>query len=362
MKRLVLLGCLALASCAHHRLAAVPEGATVALPADHGPHPEAQTEWWHVHADLSDLSTGEPVHLFAAFVVERTDLDRAAGIPVSLAVNPFQVAFVQVQTRDRTWTADRANFPDLFAARFAGDGLDLRHGRWRIAWEAGALVLEVGAGRHRMALTLVPTRPATRPGTGGRVELPPGSAHLWAQMEGMAVRGRWRDGRRTRWVEGTGFFKHQWGRIVHPGLDGFEWISMDLPDGTSLCIAWVRAGESRGATGSMAWVSTGEGDTVALPVESVDVTPTRWWRSPRSAARWPVAWRVTGPELDLDVVAARDDQELWVFPTSIYAGPARATGTFAGGTVDVPAFVEQAGARKPPLRALFRSRPPGATP
>lgn len=358
--RWLLLSCLALGGCAHHRLAAIPEGATVRLPGDHAPHPEAQTEWWHVHADLADVATGEPVHLFAAFVVERTDRDRAAGIPVSLAVNPFHVAYVQVQTRDHTWTADRANFPDLLAARFVGDGLDLRHGRWRIAWEAGALVLEVGAGRHRMALTLVPTRPATRPGEGGRVELPPGSAHLWAQMEGMAVRGRWRDGRHTRWVEGSGFFKHQWGRIIDPDLDGFEWMSMDLDDGTSLSVAWVREGVSWGATGSTAWVSTGDGGTVALPVDAV--TPTRWWRSARSGTRWPVAWEVTGPELDLEVVAAREDQELWVFPTSVYAGPARATGTFAGGTVDVPAFVEQAGVRSTPLRVFLQSRPPEGAP
>ena len=202
----------ALSACAHFPLRAVPED-TAGIGDQPGPHDDAQTEWWHVHADLQDTLTGEPLHVLAIFLVQRTDLDRAAGIPVSAVIDPFHVAWVRIDDGAKSWTADRENFPDLFAAGFDeppgarfGDHLDLHHGDWRIRWEAGLLVLDAGAVDQQVELKLAPTRDPVLPGDGGRVELEPGSPHAWVQYEQMAVSGRWQDGKRTRWVEGSGFF------------------------------------------------------------------------------------------------------------------------------------------------------------
>jgi len=342
-------------ACAHHPLRGLPVDAAVSMPADAAPHPGAQTELWHVHADLTDPE-GEPIHVFAGFVAQRTDLDFVGPVPVAWGVNPFHLALVRIQVGDDSWVADRSNFPDLPAARFKGDGLDLRHGDWRIAWEAGALVLEVGAGSQRLDLRLVPTRDPVTPGRDGLVELVPGSRHLWVQQEAMAVQGRLQDGRRTRWVSGTGFAKHQWGRLYDDSLDGFEWISMDLPGDRSLSVAWLQAGGMRGLPGSMAWISDARGEVI--PLEDLQVTPIRTWRSRRSGARWPVAWTLEAPEISLTVTADQDDQELWVFPAPMFAGPAHATGELYGEAIDTLAFVEQVGARVPLARALFRSEAP----
>lgn len=345
-------------ACAVHDLRAVAPDAKAQLPDDDGPHPSAQTEWWHVHAELTDVATGEPLRLFTGFVVERTDLDRVAFVPVPAGVNPFHAAYVRMARGSRAWVEDRENFPDVFTAGFRGDGLDVHHGDWRLRREGEALVLAVGAGSARTELTLTTTRPATRPGADGRVEMPKGAAHLWVQEERMKVTGRWSEGGRTRWVEGTGFAKHQWGRIYTPALDGFQWISADLPDGRSLSVAWLRDDQEVGVAGSMAWLSGPDGTRADLDPSTLTVTPTRTWRSPRSGARWPVAWTVRGDGLDLTINAEKDAQELWVFPASIWAGPTRVTGTVDGAPVDVTGFAEQAGAQMPALRGLFYSAPP----
>ena len=219
-------------------------------------------------------------------------------------------------------------------------------------------MLSVDLGRHALDLVLDPTRPATRPGDAGRVELVPGSAHLWVQEEQLAARGRWRDGRETRWVEGVGFYKHQWGRLYDPELDGFTWISMDLDAATSLSVAWLHDDGLRGVPGSMAWLSTEEGP-VPLPVEALRLTPERVWRG-RTGASWPVAWLLEGPGIELRVEALADDQELRVAPAPLHVGPARARGELFGRPVDGVAFLEQAGARVPPTRALYRSDAPEA--
>lgn len=349
---------LLLLACAVHDLRAVPPGATPVLPDDHGPHDDAQTEWWHVHAELVDVATGEPLRLFAAFVAERTDLDRALFLPVPLAVNPFHTAYVRLANAERAWVADRESFPDFFSAGFSGEGLDLHHGDWRIRHEGGAVVLRVGAGPASTELTLTPTRAPALPGEGGRVKLRPGGAHLWVQEERMAVRGRWVEGGRVRWVEGTAFYKHQWGRLYDPDVDGFEWISADLPDGRSLSVAWLMEDGMRGARGSSAWLSAPDGTRQDLDPAALRVVPTRTWRSARSGATWPVAWTVRGEGLDLAVEAETPAQELWVFPAAIWAGPARVTGTVDGAAVDLVGFAEQVGADAPALRALYRSDPP----
>ncbi len=345
-------------ACRHPALAPIPPGAAVELPADHAPHPAAQTEWWHLHAALAEPATGEEVGVFAAFLVERTRNDRVAGLPVAPLVDPLRVAWVAIRAGGRTWTADRTAFPDTFAAGSGGAGLDLRHGDWRLRWEGGAAVLAVRAGPHRLDLRFEPTRSPTLPGEGGRVELVPGSAHLWAQMEGMAVRGRWRERGRTRWLEGSGFYKHQWGRLYDPGLDGFTWISADLPGVGELALAWLHADGMRGVAGSLGWLRPEGGEAVPLPVRAMKLEPTRTWRSRRSGATWPVAWRVEGPELALTVEAVAEEQELWGFPAPFWAGGARVRGRVLGREVDAPAFLEQAGARVSPLRALLRSDPP----
>lgn len=339
------------------RLRLIPEGLGVDLPADDAPHRWAQTEWWHVHADLLDVATGEPLHVFVAFLVQRTDQDSVAGIPVSLAINPFHVAYVRVQAGDRAWVEDRESFPDFFAAGFLGDGAGVRHGGWELRWEHGSYALKAGAGPSRFELRFTPTGPATLPGDDGRVELRPGAGHLWAQRDQMRVEGRWEDGGRTRWVEGTGFYKHQWGRLYDDDYDGFQWISVDLPEQRTLSIAWLRQDGMTGVPGSLAWVSTRVG-TFALPPEELVVTPTAWWTSPRTGARWPTSFLVRGPDLDLIVKATTPDNELWVFPAPLWEGPAIATGTVADAPLIAPAFIEQAGENVPFFRFLLQSSKP----
>lgn len=346
--------------CRHFSLHDVAPGAVMRLPEDLGPHPWAQTEWWHLHADLVAPRTGETLHVFAGFVVERSDLDRVLGLPARWFVDPLHMAWVRVQG-EHTHVAERVSFPDLWTARFVGDGLDLRHGDWRLASGGGGWDLEVGAGPERLELHFEPTAPAVMPGDGGVVELEPGIRHQWLQHDGLAVTGVLRRGHREEPVQGRGFCKHQWGRLYTERYDGFEWFTVDLADPPrTLSLLWMRDDAWRGAPGSRAWIAAADGTRVDLPVDDLRVVPIRSWRSRCTGATWPVAWRIRGAGLDLDIEAADPTQELCVFPLPIHLGPARARGTVEGRSVDLPAFAEQAGVWLPPVRWALRSGvPPG---
>ncbi len=346
-----------LGGCATTSLRAVPDDARISLPDDHGPHDYAQTEWWHFHADAHDVETGEPLHVFAGFVVQRTDLDKVAGLPVATVANPYHLAYVQVVSADGAVHSARYGWPAIRKPRFVGDGLDLRHAGRRIAWDAGSVSLTGRAGPHRVALRAEPTRPATTPYGGGPVELVPGTSHLWYQEEGMRVSGRWRQGREVRWVEGTGFFKHQWGRIYTADVTGFVWLSGDLPDGRSFVL--VRIYRKGASPELLAWTTEGGGTPVPLDADAIDLKQEAEWISPRTGRRWPSAWSVQGEGFDLVVQSLHSDQELVVFPAPMHVGPARAIGTVDGEPVDAVVFVEQVGGRRDhPLRFLFKSEAP----
>lgn len=338
-------------ACAVHDLRAVPPDATVDADADGGPHDDAQSERWGVHARLHDVATDEPLDLFAGFAVQRTDLDRVGIVPVPLGVNPFHAASVRVATPARAWTARRHNFPVLFSAGIRDGGVF--QGDWRLIEDGGTVVLAAGAGPVHAELRMTRTRAPTLPGESGRVRIR-GASRLWVQEEAMAVRGRWVERGRVRRVEGTAFLKHEWGRLRAPGLDGFEWFSADLPDGTSLSVGWLADDGRRGVPGSLAWTATPDGVVSPIDPAALRITPTRDWTSPRSGARWPVAWTVQGAGLDLVVEAERDDQEIPAFPGAIWAGPTRITGTLDGGPVAFAGLAEQRG----PTRALYVSDPP----
>lgn len=347
--------------CARSTLHQVPVGATVELPQDHAPHEWAQTEWWHVHADVVDVATGEPLSVFAGFIMERTDLDRAAFIPIRLAINPYHAAYCQLFEDGRARAAGRYNFPLRFAARFVGDGLDLRMHKWRIAFDQGVVILKTRVGRDQIELRLTPTRPATLPGAGGRITLVPDTLHMWMQWENMEVTGSIRRGKEVRWLEGIGFFKHQWGRLYHADVQGFEWFSFDLPDGRAMVIAWIGMNDVRGVVGSQAWISSG-GTPQPLAIEDLSVTVLKEWRSPATGATWPTHWRIEGAGLELTVSALTNDQEILIFPAPFYVGPARAVGTFNGAPADWPAFIEHVGAFAPIVRPLYKSQSPPETP
>jgi hypothetical protein len=90
------------------------------------------------------------------------------------------------------------------------------------------------------------------------------------------------------------------------------------------------------------------------------VTTLATERSARSGATWPTAWQVEGAGLDLEVRAGPAAGELWAFPASLWEGPVSVRGTVAGEPIDAQGFAEQAGAHRPPFRALLRSDPPPA--
>jgi predicted secreted hydrolase len=111
-------------------------------------------------------------------------------------------------------------------------------------------------------------------------------------------------------VSGKAWLDHEWSEeILHPDATGWDWIGMNLDDGSTLTAFRLRdkagntlwdGGSFRSAKGELFTFSRGE----------VIFKPVRRWKSPLSQASYPVEWLVRTPADIYTVRAVIDNQEL----------------------------------------------------
>ncbi|MBF8305097.1 MAG: hypothetical protein HW398_285, partial [Acidobacteria bacterium] len=91
-----------------------------------------------------------------------------------------------------------------------------------------------------------------------------------------------------------------------------------------------------------------DGRAVQLSAEDFEMTPLEEWRSPHSAARYPIRWRVRAPKHGLDVTlsAAMPDQELRTQESTgvvYWEGSVAAQGTRNGKPIQGRGYLEMTG-------------------
>jgi Lipocalin-like domain/CrtC N-terminal lipocalin domain len=110
---------------------------------------------------------------------------------------------------------------------------------------------------------------------------------------------------------GIAWLDHEWSNeILHPEAMGWDWIGMNLFDGSSLT-----AFQLRRADGTALWAggsfrhASGASPTIFAPSD-VRFQAGNTWQSPSSRARYPVLWRISTPQGSYTVQALMPAQEL----------------------------------------------------
>ncbi len=145
-------------------------------------------------------------------------------------------------------------------------------------------------------------------------------------------------------VTGRAWMDHQWGGYFglliggkgerHHPL-GWDWFGINLDDGTDLLVQVVRHVNKPQPLQRNAYIFN-NGFITRLN-DNVDLHPLEYWRSPRTAQRYPVGWRIEipGAEMKLEFSPHAEDQEIPVFGLkSIWEGAGKVTGTNNGRQVN----------------------------
>ena len=302
-------------------------GRVLSFPRDHGAHVGARTEWWYLTGWLG--SETRPVAGFqVTFFRSRTGL--AADSPSRFAARHLlfaHAALIRLEGADARHEHDQriVRWNGDPAAPLAAAALDTARvhiGDWQLALEedsAGARwTSRIPARDFSLQLSLARTQPLLLQGDAGFSRKGPEeaqSSHYVTEPQlaanaTVSSRGRALPGAGT----GRAWMDHEWSEaLLHPEAVGWDWIGMNLFDGSALTAFQLRRKD-----GTPLWAGGsfrppgGAGQTFAETFAETGVRfgATRRWRSPATGVLWPVAWQVETPAGAFEVRALADAQEL----------------------------------------------------
>jgi len=318
------------------------------FPRDHHSHPDFKTEWWYFTGNLTGDDGQDYGYQLTFF---RQGVQRGTPADTRFAVRDIKLAHFAVSDllrRDFRF-AQRLSRGAFGEAGFA-DGE-------RVAWiedwemrlqEGGGFVVHAADGGVVLDLRMTPQKPPVFHGEEGVSQKAEGEgrgSHYYSFTRLKSEGTLQIDGRRIP-VRGWSWFDQEWAtNQLTEEQTGWDWLSLQLDDGTELMVFQIRlrAG-GRDPFSHGTWVAV-DGSTVAVKNDDFALVPGRTWRSRDTGGEYPVEWTVRVPKLglDLQVTAAFDRQELVLEPIAYWEGSVRVQGTREGQPVTGRGYVEMTG-------------------
>lgn len=293
------------------------------FPRDHGTHKATRTEWWYLTGHAQD-ATGRPFGFQVTFF--RSRVDAAQALPGRLAAKQLlfaHAAITDVQggqlhhdQRIARWNGEP---PAQREGGVWASELDLHvvlrdwflqrqpDGGYTTQVRDEGLAIELRA-RADQAILLQGEAGFSRKGP------QPAQSSFYVSHPQLAVQGRLRLGGQTFTVNGSAWLDHEWSQaLLHPDAVGWDWIGMNLDDGSSLTAFRLRRadGSALWAGGSVRQARNAQRtDAVHFGSDDVVFEARRFWTSPSTRARYPVEWSVRTPAGRHTVRAVIDAQEL----------------------------------------------------
>ena len=268
------------------------------FPRDLGSHPDTAIEWWYVTGALQagQRSFGFQLTFF------RSRVPSTQAMRSGFAAK--QLFFAHAALTD---VAGQRLLHDQRIARSSGVAAvdlasaserdtDVRLRDWSLMHGANAYQARAAGRDFALALTLTQTQPLLLQGDQGlsRKGPQPEQASFYYSLPQLAVTGQVTLEGKSIPVTGRAWLDHEWSQsIMPPQAVGWDWIGMNLRDGSALTAFRLRdkAGGTVWAGGS--WRQNGAAQPVILTPEQVVFKPERTWKSPNSGTTYPVVWSLT---------------------------------------------------------------------
>jgi predicted secreted hydrolase len=285
--------------------------ASLQFPRDHGSHPAFRTEWWYItgYARSGDREFGFQVTFF------RSRVEGTQGMTSRFAAR--HVVFAHAAITDvkggKLWHDQRIAREGFDIALAAQGDTRVRLRDWSLRHEGDTYLARIPGTDFSLDLRCTRTQPLLLQGIQGlsRKGPDPEQASYYYSVPQLSVAGVLSlKGTRFEVTAGTAWLDHEWSEeLLHPQAVGWDWIGMNLDDGSALTAFRLRrqdgsslwdGGSFRSATGQLTVFNSGE----------VVFTAQRRWTSAVSQATYPVDWTVRTPSGSYAVKAVVDNQEL----------------------------------------------------
>ncbi|MEG2817015.1 MAG: carotenoid 1,2-hydratase [Comamonas sp.] len=299
---------------------------TLQFPRDFGSHPELQTEWWYITGQLQ--AGGKPWGFQLTFF--RSRVSATQELRSSLAAKQLIFAHaalcdVQGQKLQHDQRMARAGL-GLAGASEADTQVHIND--WRLqrlpqpgksADQGSRYQAHLAAKDFTLDLQFESTQPVLLQGKAGLSSKGPdaGQASYYYSQPQLKVSGSIVVGGKRLAVEaGSDLRNRAWldhecsQALLHQDAQGWDWIGMNLDDGSALTTFHLRRKNGSALWAGGSFRAADQSQAQIFAADQVLFEPLRWWTSPHSQTRYPVAWSVQTPAGRYEVQARVDDQEL----------------------------------------------------
>ena len=302
---------------------AAPAGAlppkTLTFPRDRGAHPEFRTEWWYITGQASTPAKGSRSGRQFGFQLTffRSRVDAAQSMSSKFAARQLLFAHAAITDVEgkKLWHDQRISREGFGVASASAVDTNVRLRDWSLralTGQGAGYAAELPATDFGLQLKFTETQPVLLQGRQGLSRKGPEekqASYYYSQPQ-LATSGKLSIKGQAFDVSGMAWLDHEWSdEILHKSATGWDWIGMNLSDGSALTAFRLRdkagdavwdGGSFRSAKGQLYTFSRGE----------VIFKPLRIWKSPLTQASYPVEWMVRTPADFYTVRAVIDNQEL----------------------------------------------------
>ena len=287
---------------------------TLVFPRDRGSHPDFKTEWWYItgHAQSAGPTDVREFGFQLTFFRSRVDSTQAMTSKFAAKQLMFAHAAITDVQGKKLWHDQRIARDGFGVASSSQLDMAVKLRDWSLAADGKRYTAELPASDFGLKLQFIETQPVLLQGKNGLSRKGPNdkqASYYYSQPQ-LATTGSLALQGKTFDISGTAWLDHEWSQeILAPGAVGWDWIGMNLLDGSALTAFRLRdkdgtaiwdGGSFRSAKNELRVFNQGE----------VIFKPTRWWKSPLTQTIYPVEWQVVTPLDTHTVKAVIDNQEL----------------------------------------------------
>ncbi len=289
---------------------------TLRFPRDHGAHPELRTEWWYITGHARSRSAdGREFGFQLTFFRSRVDATQTMLSKFAAQQLIFAHAAVTDVRGQKLWHDQRIARAGFGVATASTEDTQLKLNDWtlqRDTAEPSRYHASLPSQDFALQLQMNETQPLMLQGQNGLSRKGPEArqASYYYSQPQLSTSGKITLQGQTFDVTGTAWLDHEWSEeLLHPDAQGWDWIGMNLDDGSALTAFRLRT-----ASGSALWdggsFRSAKGELTIFKRGELSFKPLRRWTSPLTQASYPVEWELRTPSQVYSVKASIDNQEL----------------------------------------------------
>ena len=312
----------------------VPDtAATLAFPADHGPHPDFRIEWWYLTANLTGLD-GRAYGI--QWTLFRSALRPEPGPVATGWISPqIWMAHAALTTPDAHYVAERLSRGGIGTAGATAEPFSAWIDDWHMTGlpttqgdALDRLDLAASGAQFRYDLRLTTKGPLVAHGDNGySVKSPDGRASHYYSQPHYTVTGTIETPEGPQEVSGTAWLDREWSsQPLAEDQAGWDWVALTLDSGDRLMAAQLRDGADGYRIGT--WIDA-RGQATPLPSDAITLTSGAV--TDIGPAVLPLTWRIAVPDKGVDVEITALYPGAWMATSTAYwEGPVTVTGSHGG--------------------------------